>query len=548
MKKVLIWVLVVLLLAGGAAGGWFWYRNTHVFVEDAAYRMDSQLLDLRGQDISLDHYISLHAQLPECEVLWDVPFQGGKVSSDATALTITTLTEEDMTRLEYLPYLQKIDATGCREYLLLESLQDLRPECQVIYQVDLGGVDYAPDETALTLSPGDFDYETLTANLPHMRQLTHITLENTDMASETIAELRAAYPELTVDYTVELLGQTLTEDTAELDLSAMTSEDVAAVTEKLPLLPALAAVELMDAEGQSGLTLEDVKALQTAAPDAVFHYTFDFYGVTVSTTDEEVKLTNKRITDEGEAQVRLALDVMENCSRFVLDNCKLSNEVLAQIREDYRDKTKVVWRIYFGKGTSLTDAEIIRTTYNLTGDNCHDLIYCEDVRYMDIGHNDSLTTVEFVAGMPNLEMIIVSGAPIKDLTPFQNCRKLRILELAFCGYVEDITPLAGCESLEMLNISYTKVTDLSALDNMNMVLLCARSGSTTKAKISQEEQDRFAELHPDCWTKYLGTQPYGQGWRYDENDQPLEWYANIRSIFRYDQDPNIPNNVGWYLD
>lgn len=543
MKKVLICILVVLLLAAGAAGGWYWYRNTHVFVEDAAYAKNSEVLDLRGQDISLDHYLSLHSQLPDCEIFWDVPFQGSKLSNDTAALTVKTLTEEDLTMLEYFPALRKVDATGCREYLLLESLTDLRPECQVIYQVDLGGKDYAPEETALTLAPADFDYDTLMANLPHMRALESISFENTDMTPEALEALAAAYPEVSMDYTVELLGQTLTAEAAELDLAAMTSEDVETVARKLALLPAVTAVELMDAEGVSALTLEDVKALQTAVPEAVFHYTFEFYGVEISTTDEEVKIVNKRITDEGEAEVRLVLDVMENCSRFVLDNCKLSNEVLAQMREDYRGKTKVVWRIYFGQGTSLTDAEIIRSTYNVEDDNCHDLIYCEDVRYMDIGHNDYLDAVPFVAGMPNLEVIIVSGAPIKDLTPFQNCKNLRVLEIAFCHYISDISPLAACESLEMLNIGFTQVTDLSALDERDMKLLCIDG-----AKVSAEERERFIELQPDCWTTYGDAQPYGQGWRYDTEDKPLEWYANIRSVFRYDQDPNIPNNVGWYLN
>ena len=543
MKKVLTWILVAVLVIGAAAGGWFWYRQTHVFVENAAYAKKSQMIDLRGQEISREHYVSLQSQLPDCEVYWDVPFQGGKLSNDTAAITLKTLTEADLDMLQYFPQLQKVDATGCREYALLEQLKELYPELQLIYQVDLGGKDYDPAETALTLSPEDFQKEVLMENLPHMGKLESITFAHTDLTPEAFAEIAEAYPQIAMDYTVELLGQTLTADAAELDLSAMTAEDVDAVIGKLPQLPAVTNAELMDGEGASALTLEDVKRLQEAAPQIVFHYTFDLYGVTSSTTDEEVKIVNKRITDEGEAEVRLAIEVMENCRRFVLDNCKLSNEVLAKMREDYRDKTKVVWRVYFGEGTSLTDAEIIRSTYNVEDDNSHDLIYCEDVRYMDIGHNDYLDAIPFVAGMPNLEVIIVSGAPIKDLTPFQNCKKLRVLEIAFCHYISDISPLAECESLEMLNIGFTQVKDLSALDQRQMKLLCIDG-----AKVPAEERERFMELQPDCWTTYGDGQPYGQGWRYDTKDEPLEWYADIRSVFRYERDPYIPNNVGWYLD
>ena len=251
-----------------------------------------------------------------------------------------------------------------------------------------------------------------------------------------------------------------------------------------------------------------------------------------------MEFKNQKIGNEGEAQLRLALDVLDNCTYFLLDNCRLSNEILAQLREDYRDRTKIVWRIWFGEGTSLTDAEIIRSTYNVEDDNCHDLVYCEDVRYIDFGHNEWLDTCEFIRGMPNLEFIILSGAPIKDLSPFENCKKLRILEIAFCHYITDITPLASCESLEMLNIGATQVKDLSPLDNLNMTMLMASGG-----KVPQEERDRFATLHPDCWTTYKGNQ-YGPGWRYDKDNQQLQWYKDIAAVFGY---PKPYNNVGWYM-
>ena len=64
MKKVLIWLLVILLLAAAAYGGWYWYRETHIFIEDAVYAKNSESLDLRGTGISLEHYDSLQAQLP----------------------------------------------------------------------------------------------------------------------------------------------------------------------------------------------------------------------------------------------------------------------------------------------------------------------------------------------------------------------------------------------------------------------------------------------------------------------------------------------------
>ena len=50
---------------------------------------------------------------------------------------------------------------------------------------------------------------------------------------------------------------------------------------------------------------------------------------------------------------------------------------------------------------------------------------------MDFGHNEILKQCDFVAGMPNLRAVILSGSMISDLTPFENCKKLEFLEVAY---------------------------------------------------------------------------------------------------------------------
>ena len=167
---------------------------------------------------------------------------------------------------------------------------------------------------------------------------------------------------------------------------------------------------------------------------------------------------------------------------------------------------------------------------------------------MDLVHNEWLDACDFVAGMPNLEYLIISGAPIKSLEPFRNCKKLKFLEIAFCEYIEDLSPLADCVSLEMLNISNTHAIDLSPLDELPLTHLCARIYPSGNCRVPQEEQDRFIAQHPDCWSSFTGKQPYGAGWRYTEDEKDyLDYYKLLRKVFRYELDPNIPNHVGWYL-
>ena len=548
-KVVTVLAVIALVLALVVAGavGFLWYRNTHVFVEGKAYSNRVDSLDLRQESISIEHYDQLKALLPDCEILWNVPFQNGTVSSDSTEISVTTLSDEDIERLAvYFPKLKKVDASRCGDYAMLEKLQARLPELDVIYTVSLGGKSFAPDSTELSLAPEDFDLDTLAANLPYLPQVNTLEFLRTDLTLEQVEQLRTNFPGITFAFTVELLGQEYGEDTTELDLSAMTSEQVVEVSQKLPMLPALEKITLTDGEGNSQLPKEDVKTLQQSVPNAVIDYSFDFFGTVLSTAEEEVHIKNVKIGDEGESEVRAALDLLPNCKRFVLENCQISNEVMAKLRDDYRDRTKVVWRVSFGKGSSLTDAQILRAVYDLVDTNCANLTYLEDVRFMDIGHNEFLKESSFISGMKSLEYVIISGSMISDLKPFANCKNLKVLEAAFCEYIYSAEGLESCENLERLNISYTHITDLSPLDNLNLVNLCAMYEG--KSRVPVEEQERFKALKPDCKMTFVGSQPYGSAWRYDDNNDPLEWYATIRKVFRYDIFPATPNHVGWYLD
>lgn len=546
-NKLVAILVVIAVLAVAAAGGtvaYIYYQNTHVFVEGEAYPLNATYLDLREEDISLAHYNALQEQLPGCEILWNVPFQGKKLSSDSTEISITNPSSEDISLLKtYFPKLQAINAAGCDNYEALEQLHAALPDVKLSYQIAIGGSFVEPEVTTLDLEPGDYDLDTLKEALLYLHQVTDVTIHKLDLTQEQFQGLQEAFPEIQFRYTVYLLDKEQDSDVTELDLSGMQESDLDQVARKLALFPELETVELCGSDGTSKLTEQEAKTLIAAAPQAIFHYAFDFYGQTLSTDMEEVKLKGLKIGDEGEQDVRDALDLLSNCKRFVLEDCKLSNEVLAKLRDDYRDRTKIVWRVYFGDGSCLTDAQVIRSVYDLKDSNCDALRYCEDAVYADFGHDEYLNDSSFLEGMTSLEVLILSGSPIKDLTPLAACKNLRILELSNCGYITDVSPLAACEKLEMLNISYTKVTEVSSLEALPLTHLVAVGGTGTR--MSQEEKDGFEEAHPDCQTLWRGTQEFGVGWRYVDDETKMDWYAQAAEAFKY---PHAPNNTGWYLE
>lgn len=549
MKKnpvvtVLVTIAVVLTVIAVGLTAFIIYQRTHIFVENKAYPINAQSLDLREEDISYAHYDSVHAQLPDCRIVWNVPFQGGKVSSDSTRIAIQNPSPDDIWLLQtYFPDLKIIDASACDNYTALEELQKALPDVSVSYTVSLGASVALPDAQELELGAGTFDLDTLREGMLFLHQLKTVRFPKMTLALSDFGKLAEDFPDISFSYTVEILGAEYAQDTKELNLSALTGAQLEDTAQKLALLPELKNVELCGEDGMSSLSKEEAKTIIAAAPDAVFHYGFDFFGETLTTDMEEVKLKGKDIGDQGEEEIRLALDLLSNCKRFVLEDCGLSNEVLARIRDDYRDRTKVVWRIYFGEGTSMTDAEVVRAVYHLYDSNCSNLVYLEDVRFADFGHDEFLNDGSFLAGMKNLEVLIISGSQIRDLTPLVNCKKLRVLELSNCGYITDLTPLENCESLEMLNISHTKAaTGLPALEKLNITHLSAVGGVWNKN--SQEDRQAFQEAHPDCWILTSGNE-YGVGWRYEDKETKMAWYEEAAKAFRY---PDAPNHVGWYLD
>lgn len=444
---------------------------------------------------------------------------------DVEEITLV-VTEQTIHQLEDYPNLKKADLSGSTCYAQIADYAKEHPQVEVIYTVDLGASQPKADVETLTLE--SFDYDLLLENLRFLPFLRELTLPRLPLTLQQLQELRQVYPELSLRYTVALLGQEISSEAIEADLSAMTSENVEEAAAALPLLPNLRTVKLSDEEGNSALSVEEVHTLQESAPEVMLDYTFDLFGQRISTTDERVEFHSKKIGDSREPELRQSLDIMKGCKYLLLEHCYFSDEVLAQLRDDYRDQTKIVWRIYFAKaGSCLTDRTVLRYVYNVTNSTVKQLKYCEDVEYIDFGHNEILSDWSWVANMPRLKAIIVSGSIIKDLTPFENCKELEFLELSNCGLVTDLSPLSGCDSLKRLNISYTHVEDLSPLDKLPLECFVY-----VKPRASQEELDRFGEVHPECLTQYEGNE-YGTPWRYEENGDPTPYYAKLQEVFHY---------------
>ena len=439
--------------------------------------------------------------------------------------------------LDYYPNLKTVDLSGSTCYSAIVDFASKRPHLDVTYDVSFGATQISSKVTSAALKSGLFDYALLMENLRYLPNLTTLTLTDVALSTEQLDALREAYPELALDYAVELFGSTLSLDTTTLDLSSMESSGIEEACRKLGLMTNLTDVTL-----SSSLSFEDVDTLQSAVPHIRFHYSFSLLGRTVSTGDDEIIYKDLNLGDSDEAEIRKALKILDHTSRFVLDNCGFSNETLAQLREDFRGGPKVIWRVYFGVGNrynTLTDDDVIRCVENVTDSTCGPMKYLEDVVHADLGHNDTLTDLSFIGYMTKLETLIVSGCSVSDISGFENCKNLIWLEMSNCGKLKDISPLAECKSLRYLNLSFTGVKSYEALDALPLERFMCLS-----PKASTKEQNTFTTIHPkaECITVFYGyTNPYGYGWRYNDNGHTMFWYYEdvIREVFEYDKADKI---------
>ena len=475
---------------------------------------------------------------------------------DETEEPVLELTKVDTAEVmaemdKYYPDLVKLNVTGSDCYDEILAYIESHPDVEVIYTVPIGDTTVINSETSLELEDGTYDYNALKTNLKYLPNISAVTFTETKLTEAQITELRNAYPEVGIKYTrkeepttqapvVTPPAASVTDTKIPIDANwpvhdwtNVTSADIDSAIADAKALPGTCLVKL-----SPSLTKADVKALQQAAPNVIFDYSFTLYGKTISTLSKTVSYVNVKMSDS--ALVREALDILTKCTYFKLDNCGFSNEVMASMRSDYAKRTTIVWRVYGGGNRSwLSDTTVLRAVYHVEDSNSGPLKYLTNVRYVDLGHNTNMKDLTFLGHMPYLEIAILSGSPITDVSPLANCKRLEFLELAWCGWLEDITPLAQCTGLKHVNLGHTRVKDLSPLKNLSLQQL-SYVNSGNRVGFTAETWAAIKAQHPNCIVTYEpladnNATPYSIGWRYKAEGGYTDCYRKVRQVFNLDE-------------
>ena len=275
-------VTVLLLVTLLSLSAVHWYCSRYVMVDGTHYDLAStelnffgqplnhpeslikfphlQKLDLRGTPLTLAQFNSIRQAHPDCEILWDVPFQGRTYSSDRTHLTITSLSEEDLSILSLFPNLQSIHAEGCRDYKNLLALHNRLPQCRLVYSIEIFGTEYDHSSTHLSV-PGQ-DLDVLSELLGYFPNLQSVTLLDPTADPDQLRAFRDEHPSLSITWQLNIGGVLADESATTLDLTgvSLTVEEVHRLITYLPNLTYL------DLSG-SGIPNEEMALLRDSYDD-----------------------------------------------------------------------------------------------------------------------------------------------------------------------------------------------------------------------------------------------------------------------------------------
>lgn len=535
-SKLLILLLFLVILASTVLG-MFWHMQNYQMIDFKFYPKDAKVLDLRSEDISISRYNKFTRRMPDCEILWNVPLQNTRYPHDSKSLTLADISEKDLQALRYFPELKTLDVRGCEDYPLLTRIQKTYPELEVVYTVQIGGTDYGLDAQELNIDGVSQEDISRLQFLPQLKKVrlessrnaaqlislidtckkrnltvcasiggTDYELNATKLSVEQITadELELLY------FLPQLRELYLTEPQAD-------AEHLLQLTQNLPAADIVWEKSILGVSYTSNLTQLDLseaiseagsKALKQASAASVQGEQDEvLYQFAVNATSPLPDMT----ADTAGLLTRLEQELayFPNVTEVVMCGVLLDNEAMAAFRETHREDFKVIWNVQCGNKVVLrTDSPYLMPTkyhvYYFLDSDAVNLKYCEDMICIDLGHM-AVSKIDFVANMPNLQYLVLAHTQVQRIDALASCKKLKFLELDWSP-IKDNSPLKECTALEDLNMGqtfadFTPVGEMTWLKNLWMVG-CSRGAAY-----------RMSVALPDTHMVVSGSATVANGWR-----------------------------------
>lgn len=517
-----LWILIPVIAVLIITAALVWLNSVYVYA-GGLHRRDSAQIDLRGKSISEERYLRLREQLPDCKIYWDVPIGGAVIDCESTAIVLTSLTEEDVARLAFFPALAELDLTaadvsperfdavraaypalsvrwsipigasrypsdaesitltdftvselplfdyftalrsadarGCACYDALLALREKYPALKLEWQVPLGSTEYLESATEIAVDDISITPDALREALRYLPAAQTVSFPACPWSETEKNALRAEFSNITFVWPEEILGDTYPSDTAELSFAGRTfsEADVAELSEKLASLPKLTRVDLTG----TGVTVEQMTPVCEKYPAVDFAFTFELYGVPISTEDTLLDFTG--IEMESTEPVESILPVMHKLEKVDMSDCGFSDEEMDALNKKY-ENVRFVWTLHIDEQhyDVRTDATGFIASFDfygiLTPESLHRFKYCRDMLCADFGHRITFQDMSALSEMPQLKYLLLADCWSQDITPVGTLENLIYFEMVL-GLAKDLTPLLNCKNLLDLNVCFCYYTD-----------------------------------------------------------------------------------------
>ncbi len=527
MKKNVKIILTAIFSLAILAAAFIWFSSTHIRINGDFFSLSAEevvlrdeelpdaellkqirnlkILDVRKIPIQPGQYEQLRSDLPECQILWQVPVFGGRYDNTKAELATLDITVHDIENIAYFPELETVNATGCMDYEMLRALQDAYPNVEVIYTVSIDGTAVRENTTELVIGGEDAsDLLDAVRHLPNLKRVDAMACSDYD----TLHKIRMAYPELNLLYTIPVGEEAWPSDTTQL---AVHNADGTELLRILPYFYALTDVTLTGIMPDN----EVVYQMMCQFPDIVFHWEFLVHGVATSSTATELILSG--IQMESVEEVENALKYFYDLQRVEMCQCGISSEEMDALGKRHPN-TRFVWSIPMGKGYLRTDATaFIPYTYGFdfmgpcNDTQTRELKYCVDMVCLDLGHM-RMKDLSFLENMPNLKYLILADTQAKDYSPVAGLTELIFLEL-FNSDFRDTELLLNLTKLEDLNISWTSLKKPQLLKQMTWL----KRLWATRIGLPDSENPKLKEALSNTEVYTHGQHPTEGGWRQSKN-------------------------------
>lgn len=512
-KKSLIMICaawaIVIALAGVFLASYFALKN-NVMLGGRFYRRHQEVLDLRERNLTPEEYETLAWQMPDTEIVWSVPFQGGTVLNNVTELTVTQLSYEDIDAVNYLPLLKTVHGEQCHDYPQLLALQAKYPNIKVLYQVQVNGQTLDQDTEALYITSLTAEEVTLLTYLPKLSRV-----EGDDCRDYSVMEqAKAEHPEWNLAYGIPIAGDLYDCNAKKLTIYGAEYEELSL---GLPGMTSLTELNLRNPKASG----TELARLRTENPNIQIHWQVDFRQETFNDDAVEIDLSAYPLRNVEEAKEFASK--FPNLEKLILESGSVSDDDMAVYRDEVRSDYKVVWTVYFtSKCKARTDETyfmpIQQGEYYFGEAFVYPLRFCEDMVCIDIGHS-VVQHVDFLEFMPHLKYLILAHTEVRDITPIKHCKELIYLELDF-STVPSYEPLVECTALEDLNLNktYCDITPILQMTWLKHLWAPGRSYSVGQALL---------EALPDTEVRLVDGLVDGQGWRTLKNYYDMRDYLGM---------------------